>query len=128
MTRAAHQLGKMVRTHVASKQGILESARAGVDVLDHADYMDGECVDALLQAGAYVTPSLYFYAVPKEMGLKVEKNDRYYANYEEIFERMTSLLPEMHAAGVKMMIGDDFGNGLPGAWTGKMWARSSRPT
>jgi imidazolonepropionase-like amidohydrolase len=54
----AHELGKKVRAHVATRDGILACARVGVDVIYYADRIDAECIDAILQAGSVVVPSM----------------------------------------------------------------------
>ena len=55
---AVHKLGRKVRAHAPSRTSILECARAGVDLIDHADRIDDECVEAILQADATVVPSM----------------------------------------------------------------------
>ena len=57
---AAHEHGKMIRGHVVSKHAIVACVEAGVDVIDHADEMDAECIELFLRAGSFVLPSLYY--------------------------------------------------------------------
>ena len=59
-TRAAHQRGKRVRAHAATKLGILTCVRAGVDLIDHADQLDNECIDAILEHDATIVPSVMY--------------------------------------------------------------------
>jgi imidazolonepropionase-like amidohydrolase len=127
---AAHRRGKKVRAHVASKQGILECARAGFDVIDHADRMDAECIDAILEAGSTVVPSMFFVerflaameprdfeneeqamsGMPRiESGRDIAKRVR---GVRADFEYTRSIMPEAHAAGVPMVIGDDYGTAV----------------
>ncbi len=127
---AAHQRGKKVRAHVASKRGVLECARAGIDVIDHADRMDVECIDAILEAGSTVVPSMLFTqrflsameAIDFEneeqamTGLPIiestsETVARIHAVRED-FEYTRNIVPEAHAAGVPMVIGDDYGTAV----------------
>ena len=42
---AAHERGKKIRGHIISKRGILAALRAGIDVIDHGDLMDDECIE-----------------------------------------------------------------------------------
>ena len=60
VVEAAHSPGARVRAHVACKAGILLALECGVDVLDHCDGMDDECIDAIVAAGAFVVPSIFF--------------------------------------------------------------------
>ena len=56
---ATHHRQKLIRCHVTAKKGIMKCLDAGVDVFDHADGMDRECIDGFLEAGSFVCPSLY---------------------------------------------------------------------
>jgi imidazolonepropionase-like amidohydrolase len=103
---AAHDRGARVRTHVAGKAAILDCIACGVDILDHCDDMDDECIDAMLEADVFVIPSIYqtqklfgtagFYGSPtKEL--------------EAEFRWMCEILPKAAEAGVKLCVGDDYG-------------------
>jgi imidazolonepropionase-like amidohydrolase len=127
---AAHLRGKKVRAHVASKQGVLECARAGFDVIDHADRMDAECIDAILESGSIVVPSMLFTqrflsameAIDFEheeqamTGLPLIESTRQTVErirgVRDDFEYTRSTLPVAHAAGVPMVIGDDYGTAV----------------
>ena len=54
----AHRLGKKCITHARGKEATLYSARAGVDLIFHASYMDDECLDAILESGSWICPTL----------------------------------------------------------------------
>jgi len=122
----AHTLGKKVRAHVASRIGVLECARAGVDVIDHADRLDEECIEAILEAGSFVVPSMLwtvrFLEIaenwdhaekplpiseghPEELATTLER----IRGVREDFEYTARMMPEANRAGVKMVVGDDFG-------------------
>jgi len=123
---AAHTLGKRVRAHAPSRTSILECARAGVDIIDHADRIDAECIEAILDADAFVVPSMLwserfleiaeswdhdaqplaisegFPETPEVVRAKV-------AAVRADFEYTCEAMAEAARAGVKMVIGDDFG-------------------
>jgi imidazolonepropionase-like amidohydrolase len=122
----AHNLGKRVRAHVASRTGILECARAGVDVIDHADRLDEECIEAILKAGSFVVPSMLWTVrfleiaenwdhaekplpisegYPEELATTLER----IRGVREDFEHTCRWMPEANRAGVKLVVGDDFG-------------------
>ena len=50
------------RDRVVSKTSILECARAGVDIIDHADRIDDECIEAILDADTTIVPSMLWSA------------------------------------------------------------------
>ena len=58
--KAAHARGARVRVHISTKARILHAVACGVDVLDHADEIDDECIEAIVKAGVFVLPSLYY--------------------------------------------------------------------
>lgn len=123
---AAHKLGKKVRAHAPSRTAILECARAGVDIIDHADRIDEACIEAILAAGCFVAPSMLWSArflelaeswdhaakrLPIDEGFP-EALDTTLARIRgvrEDFEHTCRMMPEAVRAGVKMIVGDDFG-------------------
>jgi imidazolonepropionase-like amidohydrolase len=107
--QAAHDLGIRVRAHVAGKPFILDCIRAGVDILDHCDDMDEECIDAMAKAGVFVLPSLYqpskMLSMPAMFAFSAEET-------RKEFEWMCGILHKAVQAGVKLCTGDDFGTAL----------------
>ncbi len=115
VVEAAHHRGKKVRSHVDTKAGVLMSIEAGVDLLDHADEMDEECIDAIVAAGTYVCPSMYF---PKALierlindGGGLENGPMGIAIQEDLAS-MAEVLPYAAKKGAKFMIGDDWGTAM----------------
>ncbi len=113
---AAHERGAMVRAHIANREAILMAVSLGIDVVDHADGMDDECVEALLDAGTTVVPSQFFpYAFWQWMrargaDLAPGAGDRLKADLDEALP----MVVRAHEAGVRMVVGDDYGAvGLP---------------
>ena len=102
----AHDIGIRVRTHVAGKKYILDCIACGVDILDHCDYMDEECIDAMLKADVCVLPSLYLpqqmLSAPHMFGFSLD------ATRKE-FDWMCGILAKAESAGVKLCVGDDYG-------------------
>jgi len=123
---AVHKLGKRVRAHAPSRTSILECARAGVDIIDHADRIDAECIDAILDAESFVVPSMLWSARFLELAeswdhdaqpLAIsegfpETPDEVRARIAAVradFEYTCDAMVEAARAGVKMVVGDDFG-------------------
>jgi imidazolonepropionase-like amidohydrolase len=107
VVETAHSRGARVRTHVASKAGILQALDCGVDVLDHCDDLDDECIDRIVAAGAFVAPSIFFPTAFLEVmggsGLGFTDSMR------DDLDRMCEVLPRANAAGMKLVLGDDYG-------------------
>ncbi|MCB9722428.1 MAG: amidohydrolase family protein [Spirochaetaceae bacterium] len=126
LVEAVHKLGKMVRAHAPSKISILECARAGVDIIDHADRIDDECVEAILENDCTVVPSMLwserFLALaepwdhdatplPISEGFP-ETPDVARARIRAVradYDYTCKAMPEAARAGVRMVVGDDYG-------------------
>ena len=106
VVQAAHARDARVRGHIVNKEAILTAIDAGVDVIDHADEMDDECIERMVGAGSFVAPSCYLPTALLEMmggGLG------FAASMREDLDRMLDVLPKANAAGVKLVVGDDYG-------------------
>lgn len=109
-TQAAHERGRMVRGHVVSRKAIMDCLEARMDVLDHADAMDEACMEMMLNQGTYVTPSLYFSWKTLEMMRKHGRTPAQRLSQEEKWlEQGYRSVEAANKAGVRLVIGDDFG-------------------
>ena len=123
---SAHKLGARVRAHAPSKSSILECARAGVDIIDHADRIDDECVEAILEADCTVVPSMLWSerfldlaeswdhdasVMPISEGFP-ETPDQVRAKIRAVredYDYTCRAMVEAARAGVRMVVGDDYG-------------------
>ena len=109
---AAHDKGKLVRAHVVTKPAIMACLKAGVDIIDHGSGIDDEVAELAVKQGAFFLPSLYMasiaphYYAPR--GDTMTPADRIAA----WFERAAEKLARAQAAGVKFVVGDDFGSAI----------------
>jgi len=102
----AHSRGALIRGHIANKEAILMSVELGMDILDHADEMDDECIEKIVAAGTYVVPSLYF---PKHFSETMGAGLGFGEAMKKDLEYSYEVLPKANAAGVKLLVGDDYG-------------------
>jgi len=58
MVREIHRLGKKAVAHARGREATLYAARAGVDLIFHANHLDGECIEAMIDTGSMVSPTL----------------------------------------------------------------------
>jgi len=122
----AHNRGALVRAHCPSRTGIIECARAGVDIIDHADMIDDEGIDAVLEADATITPSPLWTARYLEFADSWDYaqgpfpiGDGFPEPQSKTLERLAavrrdsdytlSMLPKMKDAGIRLVLGDDYG-------------------
>ena len=102
----AHERGALIRGHIANKKAMLLAIELGIDIIDHGDEMDDECIAALVETGTFLLPSLYF---PKHfietMGVGLGFSEAMKADLDYSYE----VLPKANAAGVRILLGDDYG-------------------
>jgi imidazolonepropionase-like amidohydrolase len=98
----AHDLGARVRAHVCDKAMMLECIALGVDVIDHGDDIDDECIEAMLRAGTFWVPSLTYPKLLLDLGWDTDGSIR--AQYDNA----RAMLPIAQQAGVRILIGDDY--------------------
>ncbi|CAJ1510548.1 amidohydrolase family protein [[Mycobacterium] burgundiense] len=99
----AHERGAKVRAHVADKAMIMECIELGLDVVDHGDEIDDEVIAAMVEAGTFWVPSLIFLRCVLELGYGDSMGVR-----PEQYEHVRTVLPAAQAAGVRILIGDDY--------------------
>ena len=101
----AHACQAKARAHTAHPGTTLMAVKLGLDIVDHGDGLDTACIDAMLERGTFLAPSL---RLPVSMA---EVNHTYFPAehvYSEI-DYMLKVLPEANKAGLKMLLGDDYG-------------------
>jgi imidazolonepropionase-like amidohydrolase len=111
MVTEVHRLGKRVVVHAMGREAILYSARAGVDLIFHANRVDDECIDAMLKSGSAIGPTLTFqrniidFTQPHEPAALRGRPSAVEREYAISCEN----LRRAHAAGIPMMTGTDTG-------------------
>lgn len=58
MVREIHRLGKKAVAHARGREATLYAARTGIDLIFHANHLDGECIAAMLETGSALCPTL----------------------------------------------------------------------
>jgi imidazolonepropionase-like amidohydrolase len=102
---AAHDRGCKIRAHIASAEATLLAIRLGVHIVDHGDGLDDQCIERLVETGTFLTPSLLF---PTEI-MQVMAGQPFAEAMRADWDAMAAILPRANAAGVKLLIGDDYG-------------------
>jgi imidazolonepropionase-like amidohydrolase len=101
---AAHQRGARIRAHIAHRGAILTAVRLGLDVVDHGDGLDQECIDRMLEKGTFLVPSMFY---PFRVS-QVASGPQIDAMKKDMYE-MYKILPVANRAGLAMTLGDDHG-------------------
>jgi len=53
-----HRFNRICASHAQGAAGILNAVRAGIDSIEHGIFMTQECLDAMLEKGTYLVPTL----------------------------------------------------------------------
>ncbi len=107
---ATHERAKKIRAHCPWKNLILECIELGLDVIDHGDRLDGEVIEAMLKHGTFLAPSMLFLAkLLGDVDNVADSTPAQLAPIRSDFDNIRKMLPEANAAGVKIVIGDDYG-------------------
>jgi imidazolonepropionase-like amidohydrolase len=104
---AAHLRGARVRGHIANREAILMALDLQIDVIDHGDGMDDECIERIVETGTPVVPSMLFPArfLASMGGNALGFTDSMKAD----IDAMAEVLPKANAAGMRLVLGDDYG-------------------
>jgi imidazolonepropionase-like amidohydrolase len=111
MVQEAHRLGKKVVVHARGREAVLYAARASVDLIFHAYFLDDECIQEMLKSGSSIGPTLTFlrnivdFTQPHEPAATKGRVD----DTQEEFEIACENLRKAHKAGVPMLTGTDSG-------------------
>jgi imidazolonepropionase-like amidohydrolase len=111
MASGVHEAERFHRTsasHAQGAEGIMNAVNAGITSIEHGIFMDQECLDAMMERGTYLVPTLA--AVKniinnKDNGIAesvVEKSLRVYDRHLESFKMF-------YKAGGKIAMGTDAG-------------------
>ncbi|NUU23609.1 MAG: amidohydrolase family protein [Streptomycetaceae bacterium] len=104
---AAHARGALIRAHLVNKPAIMMALELGIDIVDHCDEMDDEVIAALVETGAFVVPSLHF---PKHFLELMGDGLGFGADAVRAdLAHMYDTIPKAQAAGVRFVLGDDYG-------------------
>ncbi|WP_297832722.1 amidohydrolase family protein [Pseudomonas sp.] len=111
MVEEAHRLGCKVATHAYGREAVMYAAKAGVDLVFHAFYMDDACIEALLEAGSILAPTMTF---PQNTVDFCQSHDPAittgYAGYcARTLEVGSAILKRAKAAGIPFACGSDSG-------------------
>lgn len=105
----AHRLGKRVTAHAKSGQAIVDCVDAGVDWLQHGDFMTKEQVGKLSDSGIPLCPALTLSANIAEWGHVAGCSQARIDRIRRDFDRAVEILSYAHRQGVRMMCGTDTG-------------------
>jgi imidazolonepropionase-like amidohydrolase len=125
-TEAAHGRGKLIRAHAASLRSIRDCIHAGVDIIDHADRLDRECIDGIVDRDLTLAPTLLYsgrfldflqgmidngamLGAASFLAMSKEEHQLRIDQARQDYENICRMLPEANQAGMRLVVGDDYG-------------------
>jgi imidazolonepropionase-like amidohydrolase len=105
----AHGLGLRVAAHAHGPRGVAASARAGVDSVEHATFVDADGIRAMKAAGAWLVPTLSPTIAYRENLGTGRYTPVVEAKIRERLEATGRNIRQAHAAGIRIAFGTDAG-------------------
>ena len=113
----AHSRGALVRAHIVNKPALRMALDLGIDIVDHGDDLDDEFIAQMVEQGTYYVPSIFF---PKHFAATLGAGLGFTESIAEDLRYAAEILPRANEAGVKIVLGDDYGAvGFPHGMYGK---------
>lgn len=103
MIHIAHEEGFSVMAHVNSSRPVREAALAGVDSVEHGNYIDRDCIQAMADSGAVWVPTIA--TIRNLIGCGRFPDDE----VRKIYESAAENLRLAYTLGVRLALGSDAG-------------------
>jgi imidazolonepropionase-like amidohydrolase len=116
MVEEAHRRKRLCSVHARSSESCQMAARAGVDLIDHATFIDDRTIDMIADKGCYVAPGLDYIVSTIEyaeqggfswLGSYANFLDK--THYKEELDAALENIGRMKRRGIKILMGSDFG-------------------
>lgn len=105
----AHELNTKVVAHCRNSESTRDAARAGVDLIYHASYMDDEALEAVLEAGSALCPTFTLLGNLADYGSRVGSAPELLEVFRAEIEVTARQMGKAHAAGVPFLTGSETG-------------------
>jgi imidazolonepropionase-like amidohydrolase len=103
----AENAGKYVSAHCYSDRSITNALVSGIRTIEHGNLMTARAAEALLNAGAYLVPTIVTYERLSAMGRDFGVNENNIRKIDQALEKAYESLSISHQAGVKIGSGSD---------------------
>jgi len=105
----AHELNTKVVAHCRNAASTRDAARAGVDLIYHASYMDDEALEAVLEAGASLCPTFTLLGNLADYGHKIGAAPELLDLFRAEIEVTARQMARAHEQGVRFLAGSETG-------------------
>ncbi|UCC65183.1 MAG: amidohydrolase family protein [Anaerolineae bacterium] len=104
----AGNAGVKTATHAQGTQGIKNALLAGIDSIEHGFYLDDECIELMLEQGAYLVPTFAVGEAIAFKGLEAGVMESSVRKARSIQEAQLGAFKRAYQAGVKCGLGTDY--------------------
>ncbi|MCG8443642.1 MAG: amidohydrolase family protein [Caulobacterales bacterium] len=105
----AHELGIPVTGHCRNAVSVRDAARAGMDLIYHATFMDEEALEAVVEHKPSIAPTFTFQANLADHGAEVGATPDIIELFRKEIEGSAAMLRRAAEAGVPMLCGSESG-------------------
>lgn len=103
----AHHAGRKITSHAIGRDGIKAALRAGVDCIEHGNYMDDECIEMMLSRDVALVPTLIITKNLGEHGLERHFEKNIVERAKRTLEAGLKSVNKAFNAGVRVGTGSD---------------------
>jgi imidazolonepropionase-like amidohydrolase len=105
----AHELGVRVVGHCRNAESTRESAEAGMDMIYHASYMDGDALAAVIDNGTRLCPTFTLLGNLADYGERIGSAPELLEVFRAEIAVTAQMLAKAHEAGVPILCGSETG-------------------
>jgi imidazolonepropionase-like amidohydrolase len=106
---AAHELNTKVVGHCRNAESTRDAARAGMDLIYHASYLDDEALEAVIASGSALCPTFTLLGNLADYGERIGTAPELLDVFRAEIEVTARMLAKAHEAGVKILTGSETG-------------------
>jgi imidazolonepropionase-like amidohydrolase len=106
----AHKPDRLASAHTGSAESIKNAVQAGVDWVDHADLMDEEAIEMLLESNTPVVPTMAIAWSLATFGEEMGFGKHIATKAAEVADLAKERLQKAYQAGVRLAVGTDADN------------------
>ncbi len=108
----AHELNTPVTAHCRNASSTRDAAKAGVDLILHASFVDDEALEAVIESGAAICPTFTFLANLADHGDRVGATPGMTDIFRGEIRATAKMMRRAYDAGVKLLCGSESGFAL----------------
>lgn len=108
----AHRAGRIVSAHALATGGIKAAIEAGVDGLEHAPFVDSECISLMKEKKVFICTTFSCYYRIAQRGAEEGMPQHQVENASKVHEAQMEMAAKAKEAGIPLVAGTDSGGPL----------------